>query len=58
MQREDDKAETVSRRLKVYLEQTSPLISHYRAEGKLVEIDGEMSVEQVTAALEAAIGIG
>jgi adenylate kinase len=55
--REDDKAETVSRRLKVYMDQTSPLISHYKAEGKLVEIDGERPVEQVTAALAAAIGI-
>lgn len=58
LQREDDKAETVARRLKVYMVQTSPLISHYRAEGKLVEINGELPVERVTAALEAAIGIG
>lgn len=57
VQREDDKAETVNRRLKVYMEQTSPLINHYRVEGKLVEINGELPVEQVTAALEAAIGI-
>jgi len=57
MQREDDKAETVSRRLRVYMEQTSPLINHYKAEGKLVEINGELPVEQVTAALERAIGI-
>jgi adenylate kinase len=57
VQRDDDKAETVSRRLKVYMEQTSPLINHYKDEGKLVEIDGELSVERVTAALEAAIGI-
>lgn len=56
-QREDDKAETVGRRLGVYMEQTAPLISHYRAEGKLVEIDGSLPVEQVTATLQAAIGI-
>jgi adenylate kinase len=57
VQREDDKAETVNRRLTVYMEQTSPLINHYKAEGKLVEINGALPVEQVTAALEAAIGI-
>ncbi len=56
IQREDDKPETVSRRLRVYTEQTAPLISYYKAEGKLVEINGDLPVEQVTAALEEAIG--
>lgn len=55
-QREDDKAETVRRRFEIYMDQTSPLIEYYRAEGKLVEIDGTRPVDQVTAALEAAIG--
>ncbi len=57
MLREDDKPETVRRRLRVYTEQTSPLIDHYKAEGKLIEINGDLPVELVTAALEAAIGI-
>lgn len=47
-QRDDDKAETVKRRIDVYLEQTSPLISYYRDQGKLVEIDGAQSIDQVT----------
>ena len=47
-QRDDDKAETVKRRIDVYLEQTSPLISYYRDQGKLVEIDGTQSIDQVT----------
>lgn len=47
-QRDDDKAETVTRRIDVYLDQTSPLISYYRDHGKLVEIDGMQSIEQVT----------
>ena len=55
--RDDDKPETVQRRLRVYTEQTSPLIDHYKAEGKLIEINGDLPVEVVTAALEAAIGI-
>ena len=47
-QRDDDKAETVMYRIQVYLEQTSPLIDYYRDSGKLVEIDGMQSIEQVT----------
>ncbi|MFH1446847.1 MAG: adenylate kinase [Chloroflexota bacterium] len=48
-QREDDKPETVHRRIDVYLEQTSPLIEHYRSMGLLVEIDGTDDIESVTA---------
>ncbi|HEX9839719.1 MAG TPA: adenylate kinase [Anaerolineales bacterium] len=54
-QRDDDKAETVKRRIQVYLDQTSPLISHYRHQGKLIEIDGTQSIEQVTRALMDAL---
>jgi adenylate kinase len=54
-QRDDDKPETVKRRIKVYFEQTSPLISYYREHGKLVEIDGMQSIDQVTDDLLAAV---
>ena len=54
-QRDDDKAETVKRRIQVYLEQTSPLISYYRDHGKLIEIDGMQAIEQVTNALVSAL---
>ena len=54
-QRDDDKAETVTRRIQVYLEQTAPLISYYREVGKLIEIDGTQPIEQVTAALMKAL---
>ncbi len=54
-QREDDKADTVSRRIKVYLEQTAPLVDYYRKQGKLVEIDGTKSIDDVTADLLTAI---
>jgi adenylate kinase len=50
-QREDDKAETVKRRIHVYLEQTQPLVEYYRQHGVLVEIDGKQSIERVTADL-------
>jgi adenylate kinase len=57
-QREDDKSETVKRRIQVYFEQTAPLIAYYREKGKLVEINGLQSIEEVTKQLMAAIGIG
>jgi adenylate kinase len=46
-QREDDGADTVRRRIRVYTEQTSPLIEFYRSEGKLKEIDGTRPIEEV-----------
>ena len=54
-QRDDDKAETVKHRIQVYLDQTSPLISHYKDHGKLVEIDGMQSIEQVSQSLLYAL---
>jgi len=54
-QREDDKPETARRRLEVYAQQTAPLIDYYRERGKLVEIDGHKSVEEVAENLLAAV---
>jgi adenylate kinase len=54
-QRDDDKAETVKRRIEVYLDQTSPLISYYRDHGKLIEIDGMRSIAEVTQDLLTAV---
>ena len=54
-QRDDDKAATVIHRIQVYLDQTSPLIDHYREVGKLVEIDGMQSIEHVTQDLLEAL---
>jgi adenylate kinase len=47
-QREDDQAETVKHRIRVYLEQTQPLIKYYHQRGVLAEVDGTKSIEQVT----------
>ncbi|MDO5028545.1 MAG: adenylate kinase [Bacillota bacterium] len=47
--RSDDTEETVSRRIKVYTEQTSPLIDYYKAQGTLFDVDGSQSIEKVTA---------
>ncbi len=54
-QREDDKPETVAKRINVYLEQTAPLVEYYRKQGKLVEIDGTKPIDEVTADLLSAI---
>ncbi len=55
-QRDDDKPEVVRARLETYERQTAPLIAYYEAQGKLRRVNGQRSVEQVTADLEAAIG--
>ena len=54
-QREDDRAETVAHRIRVYLEQTAPLIEYYRQQGLLDEIDGDQPIEQVTQDLLAVL---
>ena len=55
-QRDDDKAETVIRRIQVYFAQTAPLIAYYRERGLLSEIDGARPIEQVTTDLLAVLG--
>ncbi|GAB4447860.1 MAG: adenylate kinase [Anaerolineales bacterium] len=56
-QRDDDKSETVKRRIRVYLEQTSPLVDYYRRHGKLIEIDGMQTIEQVAQTLASALNM-
>ncbi|MGD0610945.1 MAG: adenylate kinase [Anaerolineales bacterium] len=50
-QREDDRAETVKRRIQVYFQQTAPLIAYYRERGLLAEVNGAQPIEKVTADL-------
>jgi len=47
-QRPDDTVETVKKRLQVYFNQTAPLIDYYTKAGKLLEIDGDGSVGEVS----------
>jgi adenylate kinase len=54
-QRADDKAEVQARRIRVFFEQTAPLIEYYRQRQLLVEIDGEQPIPAVMAALRAAV---
>jgi len=55
-QREDDKSETVLRRIEVYMAQTSPLIAFYRQRALLAEVDGTQDIDEVTRQLLLAIG--
>ena len=55
-QRPDDAAETVRDRLRVYFEQTAPLIDYYTRAGKLLEVDGEGTVDEIRERILAALG--
>lgn len=59
IQRDDDKEATVRNRLRVYQEQTAPLIEHFRRKGNIVDIDGSKGIDGVYAQMRSAIeGLG
>ena len=49
VQRSDDKEETILERLKVYHEQTEPLVDFYRKKNKLFVVEGQEEVADTTA---------
>lgn len=54
--RDDDKPETVLNRLKVYHDQTQPLIDFYTAKGVLKSVDGTVDMKDVFAAIVVILG--
>lgn len=54
-QRKDDNEETVGNRLKVYSEQTAPLIQYYKDKNVLIDIDGVGTIDEVFARIAAAL---
>lgn len=56
--RSDDTEETIRRRLDVYQAQTEPLIDFYRCRQKLVSVDGNQPVDEVTAELAKVLEVG
>ena len=54
--REDDKPETVQKRLNVYHEQTQPLIDYYTGKGNLKEVDGTVDIDEVFANIIQILG--
>lgn len=55
--RDDDKPETVQKRLTVYHEQTQPLIDYYKEAGVLKVIDGTVDMKDVFAAIVDILGV-
>jgi adenylate kinase len=55
VQREDDRPETVRRRLAVYHQQTEPLIAYYEERGLLCRIDGTLPPDEVYAHIRALL---
>lgn len=47
--RADDTEEGIEKRINIFFEQTEPLLSHYRQNHKLIEINGDQTVEEVYA---------
>ena len=56
IQREDDNEETIANRLKVYRENTEPLIDFYKQRNKLTTIDAEGAIDEVYERLISALG--
>ncbi|MBO5565171.1 MAG: adenylate kinase [Lachnospiraceae bacterium] len=54
--RDDDKPETVAKRLEVYHEQTQPLIAYYEQQGVLRTVDGTLSMDGVFRAIQDILG--
>ncbi len=54
--RDDDKPETVQKRLNVYHEQTQPLVEYYTSKDLLVEVDGTVDINEVFAAIVDVLG--
>lgn len=55
--RDDDRAETVANRLKIYHEQTQPLIEYYTGKGILKTVDGTMDMKEVFRAIKEILAV-
>lgn len=55
--RDDDRAETVANRLKIYHEQTQPLIEYYTGKGILKTVDGTMDMKDVFRAIKEILAV-
>ena len=53
--RSDDNEETIRNRMRVYREQTEPLVAYYRERGVLAEVDGMGGIEEVARLIQGAL---
>lgn len=56
-QRDDDKPETIQRRLDVYATQTAPLVEYYKGHGILKTVNGEKPVDEVYKDVKETLGL-
>jgi len=56
--REDDKAETMAKRLDAYNAQTAPLLPYYKQKGVLTQVDGMADIEEVTRQIDKIVRTG
>ncbi|MDD4188855.1 MAG: adenylate kinase [Eubacteriales bacterium] len=56
-QRPDDDEKTVAERLRIYHEQTEPLIEYYEMQGKLIEIEGSGEIEEIFESILSGLGV-
>jgi adenylate kinase len=54
-QRDDDKEETIRKRLDVYEKQTFPLLEHYKTSGKVLEVSGDVPIADVFDSIVQAL---
>lgn len=57
VQREDDREETVIKRLKTYHEQTEPLIEYYKQKGQLLVVEGQERIEDTAKEVLKTLGV-
>ncbi|WP_298579528.1 adenylate kinase [uncultured Olegusella sp.] len=56
-QRDDDKPETIQKRLDTYQSKTAPLVEYYEKQDKLLKVDGDRPVDEVYADTKAQLGL-
>jgi adenylate kinase len=54
-QRPDDNEATIRERLKVYFNQTTPVLEYYKSNGKLIAVDGKLSIDEVAEKVVGAL---
>ena len=54
-QRSDDNEETVKERLDVFFTQTVPILDYYRKQGKLIEVNGNLGIQEVARKIISAL---
>ena len=57
IQREDDREDVFSTRLRVYLEETLPVLDYYREQGLLRQVDGDWDIDDVSVAIKDLLGV-